>query len=161
MGIETAIAHCGKSSSLSKVSSGDGGYKVTPRRATSVLPGVNGLTVASNIGGFTLVELLVVIAIIGVLVAMLLPAIQASREAARRAQCANHEKQLALAALNYESVHGVLPSAGLAKVRQDPKYPNIGAEIFDPGGGVKLSWVVLLLPFLEEDSLYAAISTYR
>ena len=69
--------------------------------------------VAANLrtrrGGFTLVELLVVIAIIGVLVALLLPAVQAAREAARRAQCSNHLKQFALAVLNYESSFRVMP----------------------------------------------------
>src|SRR5215471_9824294 len=61
--------------------------------------------------GFTLVELLVVIAIIGILVALLLPAIQAAREAARRSQCVNKMKQLGLAVLNYESAKKVLPYA--------------------------------------------------
>src|SRR5215212_9599621 len=61
--------------------------------------------------GFTLVELLVVIAIIGILVALLLPAIQAAREAARRTQCTNKMKQLGLAILNYESAKKVLPMA--------------------------------------------------
>src|SRR4051794_36734371 len=61
--------------------------------------------------GFTLVELLVVIAIIGILVALLLPAIQAAREAARRTQCTNKIKQIGLAIINYESAKKVLPMA--------------------------------------------------
>ena len=72
--------------------------------------------------GFTLVELLVVIAIIGILVALLLPAIQAAREAARRIQCVNKMKQLGLATLNYESGKKMLPYANHA---QQPASPEI------------------------------------
>ncbi len=93
--------------------------------------------------GFTLVELLVVIAIIGVLVALLLPAIQAAREAARRAQCKNNVKQLALAAVNYESSVGHLPSGGWGFAWMGD--PNLGNGKNQPGG-----WFYGILPFLEQ-----------
>ena len=108
--------------------------------------------------GFTLVELLVVIAIIGVLVALLLPAIQAAREAARRSQCANNMRQLSLAVLNYESSRKELPPAGIAQVLKDPKF---GVDIFNPLGGMRFSWIVEILPFMEEQSLLRQIRPHQ
>lgn len=95
-----------------------------------------------NVSGFTLVELLVVIAIIGILVAMLLPAVQAAREAARRSQCKNHLKQLALGIMNFESSHHYLPPSALVDLRATST-------------GNNGSWGVhgRLLSYLEQESL--------
>lgn len=84
---------------------------------------------------FTLVELLVVIAIIGVLVALLLPAVQAARESARRSQCANHLKQLGLAVHHFEDSHKTLPSSRL--------------------GPQHATWFVQIMPFMEQNMLYS------
>jgi prepilin-type N-terminal cleavage/methylation domain-containing protein len=93
--------------------------------------------------GFTLVELLVVIAIIGILVALLLPAVQAAREAGRRTQCQNHLKQLSLACLSYESSHKTLPSGGWGWHWMGD--PDAGYGQDQPG-----SWIYSILPYLEE-----------
>ncbi|MCA9195843.1 MAG: DUF1559 domain-containing protein, partial [Planctomycetales bacterium] len=99
----------------------------------------------------TLVELLVVIAIIAVLIALLLPAVQSAREAARRAQCANHLKQIALAALSYESSQTILPPAGLGRLHHDSEFD---VDVFNPFSfPQQVSWAVLVLPYLEQQAL--------
>jgi prepilin-type N-terminal cleavage/methylation domain-containing protein/prepilin-type processing-associated H-X9-DG protein len=85
---------------------------------------------------FTLVELLVVIAIIGVLVALLLPAVQAAREAARRMQCANHVRQLSLSLHNFHDVNGTFPKQT------------------SPNGLTGVSWLCLILPYTEQKSIF-------
>src|SRR5712692_7686431 len=85
--------------------------------------------------GFTLIELLVVIAIIGVLIALLVPAVQKVREAAQRAQCQNNLKQIGLAMHNYHEVHGTFPPGSL------PMWWGAG-------------WATLILPYIEQDALY-------
>ena len=104
-------------------------------------------------GGFTLVELLVVIAIVGVLISLLLPSIQAAREAARRIQCANNLKQIALAAANYESAHGHLPPSALLD-EAEKTYGGVAYPVVDHHLGNQYSWAVLLLPYLEQQNLY-------
>ncbi len=91
---------------------------------------------------FTLVELLVVIAIIGILVALLLPGVQAAREAARRAQCQNNLKQAALACLNYESTNGTLPPGEVATADDEQR------------NNVKSGWAIEILPYMEQQAVY-------
>src|SRR3954465_11361568 len=88
--------------------------------------------------GFTLVELLVVIAIIGILVALLLPAIQAAREAARRSQCINNLKQYGIGLQNYHNSNNAFPKGWIVKGIADGYYANANTKI---------------LPYLEETSL--------
>ena len=97
--------------------------------------------------GFTLVELLVVIAIIGILVALLLPAVQAAREAARRTQCVNNLKQLGIAMHNFHDANAELPYACY--------YNNGLGRILSRSE--RVTWVVQLMPFMEEQSLHGQI----
>jgi len=96
------------------------------------------------IQGFTLVELLVVIAIIGVLIALLLPAVQQAREAARRMQCSNHLKQIGLAIHNYHDTHKVFPCASVVQ-------GSTWGQVHDSHKG---SPYVKILPYLEQNALY-------
>jgi prepilin-type N-terminal cleavage/methylation domain-containing protein/prepilin-type processing-associated H-X9-DG protein len=98
----------------------------------------------ANRTGFTLVELLVVIAIIGVLVALLLPAVQAAREAARRTQCVNNLAQLIVAVHNYEMAHALYP----------PGTIEAQGPIQNHSWGYHHSWIVQLLPYFEEQVAY-------
>ena len=106
-----------------------------------------------NATGFTLVELLVVIAIIGVLVALLLPAVQSAREAARRASCQNNFKQVGVALQNYHSANGFFPpgtdfSEGYA-IDQDKICPEL-----DGPHKLGVGWGVFILPYMEQSAIY-------
>ncbi len=94
-----------------------------------------------------------VISIIGVLVALLLPAVQQARESARRISCTNNLKQLTLGALSYEQAHGALPKSGIV----DRAYRVHGTrryEVYDQRSGKMMSWVIQILPYIEQQNLY-------
>jgi len=97
--------------------------------------------------GFTLVELLVVVAIIGVLIALLLPAVQAAREAARRIQCSNNLRQIGLGCLNYHDVHHVLPDAGKDS-------GNVCTGCCSAASRGDWNFLYQIMPFIEQQNLY-------
>ncbi len=111
---------------------------------TEPLTLTEGLRTKSKPLGFTLVELLVVIAIIGTLIALLLPAVQAAREAARRTSCLNNMSQLGMAVHNYEYHFEALP----------PGVTNPDGPIRNEAQGIHVSWIVKILPYMEQRAVF-------
>lgn len=102
------------------------------------------MKIGKSRGGFTLVELLVVIAIIGILIALLLPAVQAAREAARRTECTNNVKQIALALHNYHDTYTRVPLH---------TYAPDGAGYTRPDSNLTLNWNIAILPYIEAGTI--------
>ena len=104
--------------------------------------------------GFTLVELLVVIAIIGVMVGLLLPAVQSAREAARRMSCQNNLKQIGLALHNYHDTHRVFPQGVF-----NPRDPNPNGANGSGTRAMGANWAAFILPFMEQQALWEQVAT--
>ena len=104
--------------------------------------------------GFTLVELLVVIAIIGILVALLLPAIQAARAAARRTQCQNNLKQIGIALHNYHAANKEFPAGMQFDV--SPRNPLDRSPSAEESTKFRPNWIIKILPYMEEQAIYDA-----
>jgi type II secretory pathway pseudopilin PulG len=151
MAINFTCPHCGHSSVIADQYAGQSGPCVQCGQPITVPGSAAGYTTAPGAGGGTsstavttillTVGILVLLFCGGILIALLLPAVQAAREAARRMSCSNNLKQIALALHNYHDTHGSLPPAYMT----------------DEDGNPTVSWRVLILPFLEANHVYDAI----